>query len=214
MSLFIAGFLLSVSLCLDIGIVNIAIFRAGINDGFKRALEIGIGSTAGDLIYAVISFAGIRLLLEIQWIRWLLWIGGTIALLYLSGKLIAGSLKNGGSFPDKKIAQSGSVRNNFLYGCILALSSPSSMIWFATIGGGLIASQPLSGITGYIDFLSGFVLAAILWSFIMAGLSFYSGRGLPDRIKLLLSFLSAAIFLVLAVINFMNGYRVLIDPQY
>ena len=211
MSLFLTGFLLSLSLCLDIGIVNVAIFKAGIDNGFRPAFEIGIGSTAGDLVYAIISLAGIGLLLKHNWISWILWIGGTAALLILAGRMIAGIIKNPYSLPENNIRQAPG-RKGFIYGFVLALSSPTSLIWFATIGGSLIASQHMTGIIGYVFFLSGFVLAAILWSILAAGLSFFSGQLMPGKLKFILSLLSAIIFLVLAVINFMKGYQVLIEP--
>jgi L-lysine exporter family protein LysE/ArgO len=210
LSLFITGFLLSLSLCLDIGIVNIAIFREGIEKGFKSALEIGIGSTAGDLIYAVLSFTGIGFLLKYEPVKWILWIGGTIVLLYLSINLIMGLAKKGTPMPEFNDGKRKTRKNNFTYGMLLALASPSAIIWYVTVGGSLIASQPISGIPAYVYFLTGFIMAAILWSFFWAGLSFYSGKLMPGRIRLYLSLISAVIFLVLAGINFIRGYQVLI----
>lgn len=212
MSLFLTGFLLSLSLCLDIGVVNVAIFKAGIDNGFRPAFKIGIGSTAGDLVYAIISIAGIGLLLKHNWISWILWIGGTAALLILAGRMIAGIIKNPYSFPDSPTVRQAPGSKGFIYGFVLALSSPTSLIWFATIGGSLIASQHMTGIIGYVFFLSGFVLAAILWSILAASLSSFSGQLMPGKLKFILSLLSAIIFLVLAVINFMKGYQVLIEP--
>jgi L-lysine exporter family protein LysE/ArgO len=42
MELFISGFLLSLSLCLDLGIVNVAIIKTGIEKGFLPSLHIGL----------------------------------------------------------------------------------------------------------------------------------------------------------------------------
>ena len=210
MSLFITGFLLSLSLSLDIGIVNVAIFREGLEKGFMRALEIGIGSTAGDLVYAILSFLGIGLLIRYEPVRWILWIGGTAVLLYLAGHLLAGIVRHGFSPPENDPGRHSPPGNNFLYGMLLALSSPSAIIWYGTVGGSLIASQPVSGIGAIFIFLGGFVLAAVLWSFFAAGLSFYAGKKMPGKIRFYLSLISVAIFLVLAGINFVRGFRVLI----
>lgn len=44
------GFLLSLSLCLDIGIVNIAMMTAAMQRGYWTGLWLGMGSCIGDLI--------------------------------------------------------------------------------------------------------------------------------------------------------------------
>jgi L-lysine exporter family protein LysE/ArgO len=54
------GFLLCLSLCMDLGIVNVAILRAGVNRGFLPSFMIGVGSSFGDLTYAVLSVMGLR----------------------------------------------------------------------------------------------------------------------------------------------------------
>ena len=84
MKLFSSGFLLALSLCLDIGIVNIAMIRAGLDKGFLASLKIGLGSTAGDLVYAILSVLGIGVLLHHSWFRWGIWVGGTTVLLLYS----------------------------------------------------------------------------------------------------------------------------------
>jgi len=58
MELFISGFLLSLSLCLDLGIVNVAIIKTGVEKGFLPSLNIGLGSTVGDIVYATLSTLG------------------------------------------------------------------------------------------------------------------------------------------------------------
>ena len=94
MKLFNAGFLLALSLCLDIGIVNVAMIRAGIERGFFPALKLGLGSTAGDLIYAILSVMGIGMLLTHSWFRWTIWIGGTFILLFFCVNIIVKLLKH------------------------------------------------------------------------------------------------------------------------
>lgn len=83
MSIFIAGFLLSISLCLDLGIVNIATIKAGTERGFIPALYIGLGAGIGDMIYAFLSLLGLSMILDNLFFRWFFWIGGTIILLYM-----------------------------------------------------------------------------------------------------------------------------------
>ena len=57
--LFITGFLLSLSLCLDLGIVNVAAFSTAATRGARPAFVLGVGSCFGDLAYAVIAMLGV-----------------------------------------------------------------------------------------------------------------------------------------------------------
>jgi L-lysine exporter family protein LysE/ArgO len=43
---FIKGFLFSLALCLDMGVVNIAIMKTGMDRGFAASFRIGFGSSA------------------------------------------------------------------------------------------------------------------------------------------------------------------------
>ncbi len=44
------GFFLSLSLCLDIGLVNVAILSLTLSHGFKPGFWLGLGSCFGDLV--------------------------------------------------------------------------------------------------------------------------------------------------------------------
>lgn len=59
-SLLSNGFFLSLSLCLDIGIVNVAILSRTLSHGFKPGFWLGLGSCVGDLVHA--THAGAALL--------------------------------------------------------------------------------------------------------------------------------------------------------
>jgi threonine/homoserine/homoserine lactone efflux protein len=85
-SLLSNGFFLSLSLCLDIGIVNVAILSRTLSHGFKPGFWLGLGSCIGDLVYATLALAGMAALLRFEAVRWVVWIGGAAMLLFLAGK--------------------------------------------------------------------------------------------------------------------------------
>lgn len=60
MEVFFTGFLLSLSL--DLGIVNLAILKTGFENGFRASLWVGIGSSLGDILYALLTVVGISYL--------------------------------------------------------------------------------------------------------------------------------------------------------
>ena len=85
---FSSGFLLSLSLCLDIGIANIAMITLAMQRGYFYGFWLGIGTCIGDLIYAVLALAlaltGMAVLLQFETVRWTLWIGGGAVLVWFT----------------------------------------------------------------------------------------------------------------------------------
>jgi L-lysine exporter family protein LysE/ArgO len=212
MELFISGFLLSLSLCLDLGIVNVAIIKTGVEKGFFPSLNIGLGSTVGDIVYATLSTLGLALILKFLWIRWALWIGGTLVLMYFCGKMALHIFKH-----DDNVTQDigqfrglNSSKAYFMNGLVLALSSPTAILWFATIGGSVMAAKSFHHKFELLYFFGGFSFSSLLWGIMLAFVSYKGGQLMKDKIKRIFSILSALIFLILAVYVFLDGYQKLI----
>ncbi len=211
MSLFVSGMLLSFSLCLDLGIVNIAVLRAGIQRGMLPALLIGLGSGVGDLIYAGLSGIGISLLLQHVYVRWILWIFGTVMLLYLTGNMLRESIRPRRIDVGERVdAPQRSVRKDLLGGIALALASPSAILWFATVGGSVIAASSGGETVSLLAFFGGFFTASVMWSVFMAFLAAQGRRLMGPGLVRGFSLLSAAMFLYFAVKVFLDGYRTLL----
>lgn len=207
-----AGFLLSLSLCLDIGIVNVAIIDAGLRRGALAAFLVGLGSCVGDLIYATASAAGVAWLLQYRFVQWLVWVVGTCMLLFLAGKMAHACWNNrqgaaltqgrdGGVLPRWALLRQG---------VLLALASPSAILWFAAAGAGLIA-QATAGESERIPvFLLGFFLGGLFWS---AGLALLVGRGaqrVGRHLRQVCQVGSALLFFYLALKVGSNGYTTLL----
>lgn len=82
------GFILRLSLCLDIGIANIAMITLAMQRGYFHGFWLGIGTCVGDLAYALLALAGMAVLLQYEVVRWVLWIGGEALLLWFAGKML------------------------------------------------------------------------------------------------------------------------------
>ena len=76
------------SLCLDLGLVNVAIMRTALNRGARAGFLVGVGSCLGDLAYFVAALIGVAALMRWTPFRWVVWIGGTLVLLSLAAKMI------------------------------------------------------------------------------------------------------------------------------
>jgi L-lysine exporter family protein LysE/ArgO len=204
--LFAAGYLLSLSLCMDLGVVNIAMVRTGLTRGMPAALLLGLGSCVGDMVYAVASLSLVNLLLAHRGVRIALWIGGSSVLLWLAVKMLRET------WHPRQLAaaildDAGAIRpaREFARGMLLALSSPTSILWFAAVGGSVIAAHAASA--ALMPFLSGFFFAGVCWTMMIATLTGYAHRRLSTRFVRGLSLVSAILFCYFAVIVFVNGYR-------
>jgi L-lysine exporter family protein LysE/ArgO len=205
--LFAAGFLLSLSLCVDLGVVNIAVVRAGLTQGLSAALYIGFGSCIGDMIYAVGSLSLITLLLAHREVRIALWLGGSAVLLWLAVKMLRETW-HPRQLSVAQQADAGIARpmQEFARGVTLALSSPTAILWFAAVGGSVIAAHA-KGTAALLPFLSGFFVAGVCWTLLIATLTGYAHRRLSTKFIRALAFTSAILFSYFAVVVFLNGYR-------
>jgi L-lysine exporter family protein LysE/ArgO len=89
------GFLLSLSLCLDIGVANIAMITLAMQRGFLQGFWLGLGTCVGDLIYAVAALAGMTVLLQFGSVRWSLWLGGSVLLVWFAVKMLLAAWRGG-----------------------------------------------------------------------------------------------------------------------
>ncbi|WP_060510389.1 LysE family translocator [Pseudomonas sp. NBRC 111124] len=200
------GFLLSLSLCLDIGVANIAMITLAMQRGFLQGFWLGLGTCVGDLIYAIAALAGMTVLLQFESVRWALWLGGSALLVWFAIKMLLAAWRGGHLAANVDVVVESGWRE-FLRGIFLAMSSPSAILWFAAVGGVLIAR---SGGGGALDaglFLGGFFAAGLVWCLSLCGIASHGGRLLGDRLLTWSYLLSAAIFCYFAVYVIISGYR-------
>ncbi len=199
LDLFTSGFLLSLSLCLDIGIVNIALINTAIRFGMRPAMLLGLGSCFGDLIYAILSLVGIGLLLKFDGVRWFISIGGVVLLLLLAWDAMRSLWRDQSSILVADAPLPIVPRYLFGRGLLLSLASPTSILWFAAIGGSLIARSNPQSHAGMLALFGGFFCGGFSWCLFITGLSSRGGRVLGDRFRGYCAGLSAALFIYFAV---------------
>ena len=204
---FSSGFLLSLSLCLDIGVANIAMITLAMQRGYLQGFALGLGTCFGDLIYAVLALAGMTVLLQYSAVRWVLWIGGSVLLLYFAAKMIYSAIHHSAVLAPAGEAGGGSHRREFLRGVFLAMSSPSAILWFAAVGGTLIARSGGGGPASAGLFLAGFFCAGLLWSAGLCLAATQGGKLLGDKLLRYSYMASAAIFCYFAVYVILSGYN-------
>lgn len=201
------GFLLSLSLCLDIGVANIAMITLAMQRGFWQGMWLGLGTCVGDLIYALAALAGMTVLLQFSAVRWVLWIGGSLLLVWFAVKMLLAAIRGDAHLDTAAKVVRESPWREFLRGIFLAMSSPSAILWFAAVGGVLISRSGSGGPLEAGLFLGGFVTAGVLWCAAVCGVASHGGRLLGDRLLTWSYLASAAIFCYFAVYVILSGYR-------
>lgn len=213
----IKGFLLSLSLCLDIGIVNTALINTSVHGGARPAFLLGLGSCLGDLVYAAICVLGLALVFDILAVRWAVWIGGGIVLTWLCLQMSRTTIREWRTrhairqhSDDGVVDPERSLQHQFLRGIAMALASPSSIVWFAAVGGSVIARSTDGHAMSNIVFLVGFFAGGLAWSLALVILASAGGRLAGDRLKLYCSAVSALLFAYFAFDVVLGGFHTLL----
>ena len=205
LSAFIKGFVFSLSLCCDLGLVNVAMIKTGIERGFKSSFQLGFGSCFGDLTYLVLALLGVTVIFQIPVIRWVLWIGGTLVLAWMTIQMLRKSLNS-----QEEMQLSGAETKEskqFWWGLGLTLSSPTVILWFAVVAGPIIASFGTHDLKTTTVFIAGFFAASVVWSGFIAIVSGVSRKWSSNRFIRIMSLVSAVLFLFLTVKIFMDGWQ-------
>ena len=209
-SLLSNGFFLSLSLCLDIGIVNVAILSRTLSHGFRPGFWLGLGSCIGDLVYATLALAGMSALLRFDTVRWVVWIGGAAMLLFLTWKMAREALSPAPATQNLGDEPEASPMRAFARGAALAMSSPSAILWFAAVGGALIAKAGATSASSASLFLGGFFLGGLAWTVFICTLASQGRKHAGASLLRGCHVVSALLFAYLSYSVIVDGYRDLI----
>lgn len=211
------GFFLSLSLCLDIGLVNVAILSLTLSHGFKPGFWLGLGSCFGDLAYAVLALAGMAALLRFDAVRWVVWVGGAAMLLYLTWKMAreawlskASPVAVSSGRGARADVSPGRSSREFVRGVMLAMSSPSAIVWFAAVGGALIAKAGATNARAASIFLGGFFLGGLCWTIFLCALASHGRKRAGAGLLRACHIASAVLFAYLSYSVIVDGYRSLV----
>lgn len=141
-SLWIAGFILGLSVAAPIGPVGAAVIREGLERGSLPAFWIGLGAATVDFFYLALVYLGLApALTRLPWLMTGFYLAGALLL----GQMAYGALKRAweGGLPAPAAGRGGS---GFLYGLGITLFNPATILSWLGLGGAF-ASTWLSGLT-------------------------------------------------------------------
>ena len=141
---------------------------------------------------------------------WILWLGGSAALCWFAAAALRDATRGGSIDESSPLRRANGIRAIGL-GLGIALGSPTLILWTATVGGSVLASQA-ADLAGFIPFISGFGAAAVAHSAILSGVVGATRRFTGPRTVRAVSLVSALMFAAFAVGIFMDGARRLLLP--
>ena len=210
MELFLLGAALAFSINIELGVVNVMIVRTAIDRGALPAFLIGLGSCIGDLIWACAGALGVSVLLSWPPAAYALWLGGSGVLCWFAAAALRDAVR-GGSIDESSPLRRANGAGAIALGLGVALSSPTLILWTATVGGSVVASQA-EDLAGFVPFISGFGAAAVAHSAVLAGVVGATRRFTGPRTIRAVSLISALMFAGFAIGIFVDGARRLILP--
>ena len=99
---------------------------------------------------------------------------------------------------------------SFFRGMLLAVSSPSAILWFAAVGGALIAKAGATGKASASVFLIGFFCGGLAWTVFICMLASHGRKRAGTALLRACHVLSAVLFAYFAYSVIVNGYHDLI----
>jgi chemosensory pili system protein ChpE len=167
MSLFISSFVLAIAFCAPPGVITAETVRRGAARGFVPALFVQFGSLVGDTTWAIIALTGLAFLIQNNMAKIVLSLIGILLMLKLAWNAIWDA-RHGKELDRGALI---SHRGDFTNGAFLSLGNPMNIVFWTGLGTTVFAT--ISGKPQPADFavfFAGFLLGAVLWCFLMAGL--------------------------------------------
>lgn len=174
MNTFIGYIVLGLSLSAPIGPINTAQLDKGIRGGFWHAWFVGLGAITADILYMLLVYLGVIHLLDTPFVQTLLWLFGFFVLMYTgiesikdAGKPLSGSMRG----------SEASLLRSMLYGFVLSLSNPLSILfWLGIYGSVLAQAASTSTMTELLINSGAIVLGILLWDVTMAAAASFFRR--------------------------------------
>ncbi len=189
----LSAFAVGLSYSLAPGIVVTESLRRGATRGFRAAFRFQLGALGGDLVWAVLALSGAAAIAQHPIARLLLSACGGTLLLALAFQAVRHVARPADG------AKLSSARGDLLAGLALSVANPLAMTFWLSVGAGMfIGSHPTA--VHVLVGTSGFLLAVLGCSVLIAGASAWGGRFLTPRRLRWSNLAVAATFAVFGVI--------------
>lgn len=174
--LLLGGVLLGLSIAAPIGPVNVAMIQRGLRDGFAGAFLLGAGSTAADLIYILLAYAGADPLSHLAWARVTLFTAGAVVMGWLGCQAIRAALLP--SEPDGGDARAAPERrpSAFVSGFCITIVNPMTIAFWLGILSAALASRGRASAALEMLYVASLAAGCLLWTLGLASALHFGRR--------------------------------------
>jgi L-lysine exporter family protein LysE/ArgO len=190
----VSGWLIGLAIALPVGPVITEIIRRGLRSGFLTAWLVGLGAAASHAILVFLTLLGVVALLDGPLWHTILGGAGVLVLGYLG----VDALRASADAPlSEDTARAG---RPFLVGFSIGISNPITLLWFVTVGGGLIAAHG-GGRSGVLAVAFGvsFIGGVLCWDTVVAYFAGYGRRWMGARMLRMINMVAGSILLGFAI---------------
>ncbi|SOC39842.1 LysE family transporter [Ureibacillus acetophenoni] len=187
MTTFLGYIFLGISLAAPIGPINAAQLTKGIYGGFFHAWVLGLGAMLADAFYMLIVYLGVSQFLETAFMQTLLWSFGCFVLIYTGVDSIMSAKKE----VELKYIKGRTLKKSFLYGFLLSLTNPLSILfWLGIFGSVLVETVSTYDMNHVILYSLAIFVGLFIWDVTMAFVASSFRRLLKTKVLGLISIIS------------------------
>jgi chemosensory pili system protein ChpE len=189
----VSGWLIGVAIALPVGPVITEIIRRGLRAGFLPAWLVSLGAAASHAILVSLTLLGVVTLLDRP--TWHAVLGGAGVLVL--GYLGVDALRAG---TEPLVTQEASRAGRpFLVGFSIGIANPITLLWFLTVGGGLITAHGGGTARPAIAFGASFIIGVVCWDTVVAGLAGYGRHWMGSKTLRALNVTAGLVFFAFAL---------------
>jgi threonine/homoserine/homoserine lactone efflux protein len=184
----ISGWLFGMAIALPVGPVITELIRRGLRGGFVPAWLVGLGAAVAHGVLVSLTLLGFVALFDRPLWHLVLGSAGVLVLGYLGVDAIRAATQPPG------VDAAPSKGHPFLAGFGIGIANPITLLWFLTVGAGLIAGHAGGRVGLAVGFGASFVAGVLCWDTVVAALAGYSRRWLGRRTLRALNVIAGLIF--------------------
>jgi threonine/homoserine/homoserine lactone efflux protein len=167
--IFLSAFVAGLAYAAAPGVINAEAIRRALAHGFGSALRFQAGALAGDALWATIALSGVVAIRPRAGMQLILGGCGALLLIWMAWGTLHDSLHE-----HTPSALQPSRHSNLQLGALLSLANPFAVVFWLSMGAGLLPVGALtSQLPAVATMIGAFLLATLIWSVLLAGIASY-----------------------------------------
>ena len=142
----------------------------------RAGVWVAVGHGLVEFPVMIAVFLGVGVVMDLLWVRTAIALLGGMFLLYMGANMLR-------NINQERIIGTMNSRSPLAAGALLSLGNPYFLIWWATVGAGLILRSTEFGLVGFAAFAVGHWLCDLGWDAFLSALSFKGGEFFGRRFQ-------------------------------